>query len=484
MMRRIDRTFLLYLAVFVAGVIGSEALAHRPSAVSGPPPPAGAFPMPAPYKSQHAEEDFSFLKDPSKRTDLFDPLKYISLAGNEDMFLTLGGEARPRYEYFNNRNFGGGTQDHNGYMLQRYMFFGDVHLGHQVRVFSEFKSGVINFNQSPPRSTDENQFDLHQAFVDFTIDPTKDTSFTLRPGRQELAFGASRLVALRDAPNDRQTFDGIRLIGTGEGWRVDGIAVRPISTKPGVFDDLTDPKTDFWGIHVVKAYSATSRGGVDLYYFGLDQEGAQFNQSTARELRHTIGTRFFDRLGPWDYDIEATFQWGSFGSGDIRAWRIAFDGGYHLSSFPFRPRPHLQIDIMSGDRQRGDQNVETFNPLFPKAHYFGVIGIIGPVNLINMHPSLDFQLTDKIRATTKIDFFWRQSINDGVYNPAGALFRAAENSRATYVGSEAQLQIYWEINRHLALYSESSRFFAGQFLRETGPSKDVDYTTTWVTFRF
>src|SRR3989442_4480439 len=60
-MRRTDRTFLLYLAVFVAGVIGSEALAHSPSAVSGPPPPASAFPMPAPYKGQHAEEDFSYL---------------------------------------------------------------------------------------------------------------------------------------------------------------------------------------------------------------------------------------------------------------------------------------------------------------------------------------------------------------------------------------------------------------------------------------
>mgnify|MGYP003393940305 FL=1 len=137
MMRRIDRTFLIYLALFVAGLIGSEALAHRPSIVSGPPPPASGMPMPAPYKSQHAEEDFSALKDPAKHTDLFDPLKYIPLLGKDDWVLSLGGEARERYEYFNNRNFGANTQDRNGYLLQRYMFFGDLHLGHRTRIFSE-----------------------------------------------------------------------------------------------------------------------------------------------------------------------------------------------------------------------------------------------------------------------------------------------------------------------------------------------------------
>jgi hypothetical protein len=114
------------------------------------------MPMPAPYKSQHTEEDFSALKDPAKRTDLFDPLKYIPLLGKDDWVLSLGGEARERYEYFNNRNFGAGTQDRNGYLLQRYMFFGDVHLGHQTRIFSEFKSGQIHFTPRAlpdPRTT-------------------------------------------------------------------------------------------------------------------------------------------------------------------------------------------------------------------------------------------------------------------------------------------------------------------------------------------
>ncbi len=461
-----------------------EVSAHSPSIVAGPPPPASAFPMPAPYKSQHAEEDFRYLQDPAQRTDPFDSLKYIRLFGKDEWFLSLGGEARERYEYFNNFAFGRPPQDHGGYFLQRYMFFGDVHLGRNLRVFSEFKSASINYNHTPARPTDENQFDLHQAFVDFAVDLPANTTITVRPGRQELAFGATRLVALRDAPNDRQTFDGVRVMATGEGWRVDGFAVRPVRTRPGVMDDVSDPTTDFWGLYGVKSYGATSKGGVNLYYFGLNRDTAAFNDLNGRETRHTIGARVFDRIGSWDYDLEGTFQWGRFGSGDIQAWRIALDGGYHFSSLPLRPRPHFQVDVMSGDRQKGDHNTESFNPLFPKGHYFGLIGLLGPVNLINIHPSLDFQLTEKIRATTKIDFFWRQSSNDGVYNPAGAILRAAQTSKAMYVGSEVQVELYWEITRHLVLITNYTHFFTGQFLRDTGFAKQVDYTAAWVTFRF
>jgi Alginate export len=425
----------LIIAATVLSTMGSDALAHRLSDSSGPPAPASAFSLPAPYKTRHAEEDFSYLIDSSMQTDSFDPIKYIPLAGRADWFLTFGGEARLRYEYFNNRNFGDAAQDPNGYLLQRYMFFGDVHIGSHVRLFTEFKSAFINFEQSTPRSTDENHLELHQAFVDLTVDPTPKMTL-------------------------------------------------PVRTRPGVFDDATDAKTHFWGLHAVKALSAASKGGINAYYFGLNQEGVDRNQLAGREQRHTVGARLFDRVGSWDYDIEGTFQWGSFGTGDIQAWRIAFDGGFHMTSLPFHPRPHFQIDVMSGDRRQGDQNIESFNPLYPKAHYFGLIGLLGPVNLINMHPSIDFQLTEKLRATTKVDFFWRQSINDGVYNGAGEQFLSPGASKATYVGSEVQAEIAWELSRHMLLIANYTHFFAGKFVRDSGSGKDIDYTTTWVTYRF
>ncbi|HEY1254508.1 MAG TPA: hypothetical protein VGF01_06980, partial [Terracidiphilus sp.] len=72
------------------------------------------------------DEDYSYLKDPAVRTNLFDPLKYIPLDKQGDIYLTIGGQVRDRYEYFNNYTFGKGAQDPNGYNLIRTMLDGDL----------------------------------------------------------------------------------------------------------------------------------------------------------------------------------------------------------------------------------------------------------------------------------------------------------------------------------------------------------------------
>lgn len=42
----------------------------------------------------------------TKRTELLDSLKYISLDRDGDWWLTLSGDIRERYEYFQNYNWG------------------------------------------------------------------------------------------------------------------------------------------------------------------------------------------------------------------------------------------------------------------------------------------------------------------------------------------------------------------------------------------
>ena len=52
----------------------------------------------------------------------------------------------------------------------------------------------------------------------------------LRAGRQEMSFGSSRLVGVRESPNVRQSFDGLRATLGVEGWLVDGFLTRPAET--------------------------------------------------------------------------------------------------------------------------------------------------------------------------------------------------------------------------------------------------------------
>ncbi len=88
------------------------------------------------------DEDWSFLKDPANRTELWDPLKYISL-GRPDWYLSLGGETRQRYEIYDDYPFSPlAPSDNGGYYLMRYMLHGDLHLGRNVRVFGQLKSAL------------------------------------------------------------------------------------------------------------------------------------------------------------------------------------------------------------------------------------------------------------------------------------------------------------------------------------------------------
>ena len=86
-------------------------------------------PEPPSYQSLRFEEDYRYLHDPARRTDVWDVIKYVPLRDNGAWYLSLGGELRERYEYFHNALWGQGPQDENGFLLQRYMLHADMHMG-------------------------------------------------------------------------------------------------------------------------------------------------------------------------------------------------------------------------------------------------------------------------------------------------------------------------------------------------------------------
>src|SRR5258708_38955803 len=93
-------------------------------------------PQPPPaYLPLRFNEDYSYLRDPTLRTDPFDAVKCLQLrAGDPAWFLSLGGEARERTEVISRPDFGfSGRRD--SYLLQRLTLQADLHLGERVRIF-------------------------------------------------------------------------------------------------------------------------------------------------------------------------------------------------------------------------------------------------------------------------------------------------------------------------------------------------------------
>ena len=192
------------------------------------------------YKALRYDEDYSYLREPGARSDIWDPLKFIRLDLQSGSYLTLGGEIRQRYEYHRNARWVQGAQDDNGYLLQRYMLHADVHLGAGFRIFAQTRGAYESGRNGGPRATDEDQLDLTQAFFDVAWRPAEEATFTVRVGRQEVGLGSSRLVSFRESPNLRRSFEGVRGIIERGGVRIDLLALEVVEVRDGTFNDRAD----------------------------------------------------------------------------------------------------------------------------------------------------------------------------------------------------------------------------------------------------
>src|ERR1700689_1891605 len=122
----------------------------------------------------------------------------------------------------------------NAFLLQRYMLHSDWHLGKNFRVFVQLKSGLEDFRAGGARPIDEKRLDFGGAF--FEVGNTNKKNWAgLRVGRQELNYGSGRLVSVREGPNVRQSFDGVKIRSKVGAWNVDAWAVGRVLDKPGFF---------------------------------------------------------------------------------------------------------------------------------------------------------------------------------------------------------------------------------------------------------
>jgi hypothetical protein len=427
------------------------------------------------------QEDYAFLKDPACRAELWDPIKYIPLVPSFDTYLSLGADLRERYELLDHPDFSDADRDTDGYLLQRYMVHADLHIGEHVRAFAQLKSGLEDGRTGGPRPSDEDRLDLHQAFAEGRIDTFGASSLSLRAGRQEVAFGSSRLVSVREGPNVRRSFDGVRATAAARGWQLDGIGLASAETERGEFDDETDRGERLWGAYAAGPVLG-ERLGLDLYFLGLRRDDSEYDQGTHNERRRTIGTRIWGAPGAWDYNVELVYQWGSFGGGDIAAWTVASDTGYSLEELPTQPRLGLRANVTSGDRDGFDSDLETFNPLFPRGSYFGEASLIGPQNHMDLHPMLDLHVLENVQLTLAWDFFWRESRDDAIYRVSGTPLVSGAVSDERYVGSQGSFAIAWQPERHVELVAAYERFFAGPFL-DDADRRDVNFVAIWVSFR-
>jgi hypothetical protein len=437
------------------------------------------------YHNLRWNEDFSYLDgDPdSYESDFFDPFKYIHL--DPDWTLSLGGEFRFRFESEHNKAFGAVEPGHDAFHLYRYMLHADFQYQDTFRIFAQ---GVATFDEERDRALraiDENRWDLQQLFFDLKV-LGADLPLTLRVGRQDLQYGNQRLVSPLDWANVRRRFDGVKLFAQGDTWDVDMWYVKPVLVQREQ-NDTYDEDFDFYGIYAT--YKGIPDHGLDTYFLAIDDSGNRMNPNGRRGdvSRYTLGTRFWGRSGPYDYESEVAGQWGHWAGDTIQAWSVTINGGYTSPDCPYKSRIGAGFDWASGDDNPRDGVVGTFDQMFPLGHqYFGFLDLVGRQNITAFNVNLSaWPVENKVQTVAAFHTFWMSDRADALYDSGGAAVRRdVTGNSGRELGHELDLTMLWKLDVHSAMLLGYSHFWDSDFIQHTGRSENADLVYVQYSYKF
>ncbi|MEO1369439.1 MAG: alginate export family protein, partial [Acidobacteriota bacterium] len=257
----------------------------------------GAGAEPFEYKRIRGEEDWIAGGD-ARLLGALPTYQAIELA--ERSWLTLGGEWRLAFERNGDEGWGE-VPGADAMALERVMLHAAwTYLPRtgpfdRVRVFAQLKHGETHGRGAEDRVPDVDLLDWNAGFLElrgrpFARGPSargpSGGQVTLRLGRQELHYGAGRLLATRaGATNTRISYDAALLRYASEPFDIDFFYAFPNETDPDAFDN-----GHLEGRKLRGFYGTWKRphGGLDVFSF-LDERPQSYFQGRGREKRYTVG---------------------------------------------------------------------------------------------------------------------------------------------------------------------------------------------------
>jgi hypothetical protein len=427
-------------------------------------------------------DDFGFLKTDSIWKKGIQKLKYVPLS--DEVNVSFGGELREQLQRYNNINFGDVPPTYKTsstwQLWHRMMAHANIEAGQKVRVFLQLSSTYRLLSPNPlTPEIDQNELSLHQAFIDYRL----SKKWMARVGRQEMSYGSHRLITFREGPNTRLTFDAAILKYDSKNRKLDVFAISPVISQHGVFDDQAFKDL---ALGVYSNERLTKKLSVDYYVLHFHSKRRQYNFVTGTENREIVGFRLFSGNKKTNYEVEANYQFGKFNHLLINAYGVSADLNQKLT-----PARNFIIGVtgnyLSGDKSKSDNQLNTYNLLYSKPQY-GLTAPIGATNMITVNPYFKLNPTRKANIYLGANFMWRQSNQDGTYNPGAIQVRPKPESlfvsSGKRLGTLIVLETSYAFGSNLSLAFDASQFISGKYVRQTGLGKDITYLSFKVSLKF
>ncbi len=382
-------------------------------------------------------------------------------------WLTIGAQYRFRFE--NRTGDGFRTDSSDGYGLGRLL----IDVGVKPSSTLEF-----HFQGQDARAPGKNAagaifrdpFDIRQAWVQ--IGSPEKSWIRAKVGRQELLYGAQRLVGPLDWLNTARQFDAVKLNVGKKDLNVDVFASSVVVIDPSGLNRRRD------GSNLHGAYANLNRlvGGGTLDAYSLWKTAPLVIGSGGRtgdlDLL-TTGFRYTRKLdGGLDVETEMAAQTGSFARDDVSAWGGYWILGYTAAEVQWSPRFSAEYQYGSGDGDPNDSTMGTFDQLFPTGHlYQGTADRIGWRNVSDVRAGVQLKPTAKLNLSLDYFSFWLASRRDHLYAVSGSIAVRSPVGGAvdSHVGQEVDATMIWKPAAHTTFGAGFGYFFIGSFLRETTP---------------
>lgn len=157
------------------------------------------------------DEDWAWLADvPEDERRALDGLKRLPLNADGSTYLTFAFDGLLGVERFDDESFGDFPGEDSSVHVRANPHVA-LSFGDRARLYGALKYDDVGDRRFLPSPADDDGPDVHQLFAELAfgdlVGGSPHDAFA-RLGRQELHYGAVRLVSIRNGPNVRFDFDG------------------------------------------------------------------------------------------------------------------------------------------------------------------------------------------------------------------------------------------------------------------------------------